>query len=108
MPKLAVPGAHVAHAAHRLARRLHLGQDALGVRQQRAARLGRHDAAPDAHEERHAELALEPADLLRERRLGQVQHLGGGAERPLLDGLAEVGELLEVHGVIHRRYLLIL
>ena len=89
--------AHVAHAAHRFAGRLHLGQDALGVGQQRTAGLGRHDAAPDAHEERHAELALEAPDLLGERRLGQMQHLRGGAERPLLDGLPEVRELLEVH-----------
>ena len=92
------PGPHVAHACDRLARRLDLGQDALGVRQERASRLGRLDAAPDAHEQRNAQLALEPADLLRERGLRQVQDLGRRAERPLLEGLAEVGELLEVHG----------
>jgi hypothetical protein len=54
------------------------------------------DAAPDAHEQRHAELALEPPDLLRERGLGQVQRLGGGTERALLEGLSEVGQLLEI------------
>ena len=93
-------GAHVAHARDRLARRLDLGEHALGVGQQRAPRLGRLDAAPDAHEQRHAQLALEPADLLRERWLGQVQRLGGRAEGALLEGLAEVGELLEIHVLI--------
>ena len=65
--------------------------------QERVTGLGRLHAAPDAHEQRDAQLALEPADLLRERRLCQAEHLGGRAERALLVGLAEVGELLEVH-----------
>ena len=59
--------------------------------------LGRLDAAPDAHEQRNAQLALEPADLLGERRLSEAEHLRGRAERALLVGLPEVGELLEVH-----------
>ena len=45
----------------------------------------------------HAELGLEPADLLGERRLREVQRLRGGAERAVLEGREDVLELLQRH-----------
>ena len=45
-----------------------------------AARLGQLEPAAGAGEQRHAELRLEPADLLGQARLGHVQRLRGGAE----------------------------
>ena len=70
----------------------------LGVRAQGARGVGRADPAPDAGEERDAELGLQPADLLRERRLGEQQPLGGGAERAFVQGGEEVLQLLQRHG----------
>jgi hypothetical protein len=61
---------------------------------QRLARLRRPQPAADAREELDAELGLEPADLLRQRRLGQVHLLRGAAERPVAVGGEEVLELL--------------
>ena len=76
----------------------------LGVRAQQPARLGQLEPAADAREQRHSELGLEPADLLGQARLGHEQALGGGRERPVLDGGEEVRELLESY----RRNLLML
>ena len=86
--------AQLAHGDHRVARRLGRVQRSLGVRTQRVARLGRLQPAADALEEPHAELRLEPAHLLRQRRLGQVELLGGRRERAVAKGGEEVLELL--------------
>jgi hypothetical protein len=83
--------------ADRHPRRLDGGEHGLGVGTKGAARLGRHEPAADALEELDAELGLEPADLLGERRLGEVQRLGGGAERALLEGCYHVLQLLKIH-----------
>ena len=72
-PERGHPGAHVTDAGDRLTRRLDAREHRLRVRYEGLSRLGQRDSASDAHEERHAELALEPADLLGERRLGQVE-----------------------------------
>ena len=69
--------AQLAHGDDRVARRLGRVQRSLGVRAQRVPRLGRLQPAADALEEPDAELGLEPAYLLGERRLGQVELLGG-------------------------------
>jgi hypothetical protein len=66
--------------------------------------LGQRQPAPGAGEQRDAELGLEPADLLGEARLGQVQLFRGGGERAPLDSRQEVRELLECY----RFFLLIL
>jgi hypothetical protein len=52
----------------------------LAVAQHAAARLGELHAARLAHEHGHAELGLEVADALGQRRLGDVQLLGGARE----------------------------
>ena len=56
------------------------------------------DAARGPVEERLPELGLEAADLLRERRLRDVQALGGAAEVPLLGHGDEVAQVPELHG----------
>jgi hypothetical protein len=57
-----------------------LGQDAPGSGGDRLAGLGRHDAATRALEELGSQLLLEPLDLVREGRLGDVKLLGGAGE----------------------------
>ena len=82
---------------------LRLGQRALRVGLEEPAGLGQLDAAAGADEQRDAELGLEPADLLREARLGDQERVGGGAERPVFGRREEVGELLKCHiGVSYR------
>ena len=97
VPKLTVPprSSRTATTDSRASR--HLAEHRLGVRAQRAARLGQREPAADAREERDAELGLQAADLLADRRLREVQRLGGGAERAALGGGQEVLELLQVH-----------
>jgi hypothetical protein len=48
-------------------------------------------------QQRHAELGLEPPDLLRERRLGDVQPVGGAAEMALLGDGDERAQVSELH-----------
>ena len=88
------PAAQLAHGDDRLARRLGRVQGALGVRAQRVAGLGRRQPAADALEQAHAELGLQPADLLGDRRLRHVQLRGRGRERAVAVGGEEVLELL--------------
>ncbi len=91
------PAAQLAHGEHRLARLLHLLEHRLGVRAQRAARLGQHEPAADAGEQRHAELGLEPPHLFADGRLGEVQRVRGRAEGAAIGGGEEVLELLQIH-----------
>ncbi len=58
------------------------------------AGLGRRQPATDALEEPDAELGLEPAHLLGERRLREMELLGGRRERAVPEGGEEVLELL--------------
>jgi hypothetical protein len=78
-----------------------LGEHALRVVEDHAALGGELHAAARAAEDLDAELRLQPADLLRDRGLGEVQLLGGLRERPVTgdggDG-AQVAELHAVHG----------
>ena len=78
--------------------------------QQRAARL-RQERAPggrqraprgQALEQRAADLELEQPDLLRDRRRGDVQVMGRGAERAALGDRDQVLELPEVHGALEQ------
>ena len=66
-------GGQLAHLADGLAGLLRGGQRALRVRLEQAPRLGQLEPAAAADEQRRAELGLEPADLLRQARLGHVQ-----------------------------------
>ena len=59
--------------------------------------LGRRDPPAGALEELGAELGLEPADLVRERRLRDVQLLGGAGEVAMAGDGLDVGELAQLH-----------
>ena len=63
--------------------------------QQRATGRRQRDPARAAREELDAELALEPADALAQRRLSHVQALGGAAEVELLRHGDEVPEVAQ-------------
>jgi hypothetical protein len=91
------PRAQLADRADRHASGVDRGQRGLGVRAQRASRLGGDEAAADALEERNPELRLEPPDLFGQRRLGEVQRLGGGAERAVLERREDIPKLLQIH-----------
>jgi hypothetical protein len=73
-------------------------EDLLGVGPQLERRVRGHEASPDAVEQGHAELGLELADLLGERRLGHAQALGGLAERARVERREEVLQLLQRQG----------
>jgi hypothetical protein len=81
-----------ADAGGRLLQRLQRAERMLG---EGLAGAGRDDAATGADEERRAERALQPADLVGDRGLGDVQRLGGGGERPELGRRAEAAQLLK-------------
>ena len=74
------PAQHAAQLVDLGARAVDLGEDAAGARGDRLPGLGRGDAAARALEQRRAELLLEPADLVRQRRLGDVELLRGARE----------------------------
>jgi len=61
-------------------RAVEVGEDPLRPLEQRLAGGGELDAARRAVEQRGAELGLHAADVLRERRLGHVEALGGAPE----------------------------
>ena len=87
---------------------LGLGQDRLGVDQERAAGVGQADAARMAHEQRRVDLALERADLLAERRLLDVQLLGRAGDVALMRDGDEVAEMAQFHGVVRAPHSVIL
>src|SRR4051794_31478973 len=72
-------------------------QHAARLLEQRTARGGQRDAALRAVEEPDAELLLELADLLADRRLGDVEPLRGAAEVQLFGDGDEVPEMAEFH-----------
>jgi hypothetical protein len=59
------------------------------MREQELARRRDHRAGASADEQRRAQLALQRADLLRDRGLAQGQGVGGAGERALARDLAE-------------------
>ena len=69
----------------------------LRLRQQRPAGRGQPDAAGEPLEQRAAELRLERADLLGERRLGDAEPPRGARERALLDHGQKRREPPQVH-----------
>ena len=80
-----------------LAHTLDLGEHPSGPRGHRLAGLGRDDAAAGALEQLGAELGLEPADLVRERRLGDVKLLGRAGEMAVAGDRLGVDELAKLH-----------
>ena len=66
--------------------------------QERLAGRGQLDLALVAQQQRRADLLLELADLLAQRRLGHVQALGRAAEVQLLGDDDEVAQVAELHG----------
>ena len=73
-------------------------QDVLRVGEQRLARGRQLDAAGAAREQGAADLALERADLRRQRRLRQAEPHGSPREVQFLRDGHEVAQLAEVHG----------
>ena len=65
-------------------------EQASSLAQQRAAGVGQLHPATRAVKQRHAELLFEPADLMTERWLGDVQPLSSPAEVKLLSDRDEV------------------
>ena len=61
------------------------------------AELGRHGAPPIPHEELHAELGFELADVLGDVRLHRVEPVGGGREGALFGDREQRFELADVH-----------
>ena len=61
------------------------------------AGFGQHDALADAVEQRAADLLLELADLVRQRRLRDVNALGGAGEAQALGERREIAEVAELH-----------
>ena len=86
------------------------GEDLAGAHEEHLARRRELDAAGRPIQKRRAELRLEPPDLLRQRRLGDVQTLGGAPEVALLGDRDEGAEVAQLHGSapsrIHIRRLL--
>ena len=75
--------------------RLDLRQDRLGKAQQPHAR-GRKAQWPRlAQEQRHARLILERADLVGQRRLGDVEHLGRAAQAALVVDRADRAQVAQ-------------
>ena len=82
-----------------------LGQDALGVADEHLAAGGQADAARLALDQLHADLLLEPRDLLRDGGLGVVERLGGGGEGASQRDLAQDAQQAEIvhNGTLSRR-----
>src|SRR5665647_908902 len=72
-------------------------EDLTAVAVQHLARVGGDDRAARAVEQGRLELALETADLLAGRRLGDVYLVGGQREAPAVDDAAEQPDLADVH-----------
>ena len=74
-----------------------LGEDAVGAGEDDLAGLGDLHAAAGAGEQLEAELGLEPAQLLRESGLGDVQLLARAGEVAVLRDRGEVAQLAQLH-----------
>lgn len=69
---------------------LRLGQEPPTLRQQRPTSRRELDPAAGSFQQRHAELLLQPSDLMAQRRLGDMQALRGAPEVKLLGDDDEV------------------
>ena len=109
-PAAAVPGARPDRhrAGQRAPGRVHVGlrllalaQDQLRVPVEHLAGLGRRDAALGAQQQLLAHLALQRGQLLAQRRLRDVQHVGRLGQAADVDDLHEVLQAPEVHHCLH-------
>ncbi len=80
-----------------LVQRFDLAADGARPVEDAHAELGWRGAAPAAHEQLHAELALELTDVLGDVRLDRVQAVGGGRETAFLGDREERLELTKIH-----------
>ena len=90
------------HPAQRLqlgARRLELGQHPARPDDEDLAGVGQRHVAGGALHQRQPDLVLEPADLLRQRGLGDVLALGRAREVQLLGERDQVAQLAQFHNV---------
>ena len=94
-------------ALEQAAQRGEVGADGIGARhdlpcplEHHGAGLGQLDATAGAPEQLEAELGLQPPDRLGDRRLREVQLLGGARERPEMGDLDEGAELAKLHRAI--------
>ena len=78
-----------------------LGLDRPMTCDQHLAGFGRHHAVAPALQDRHAERALELADRLRQRRLGQPELERRGREAAAARGGGEVGDATGIGRGIH-------
>ncbi len=74
-----------------------LRQQRLRLLLQQPAGVGEPHTAAVALEQLHPELGLEPADLLAQRRLGDVQALRGPTEVELVGNRGEVAQMAQLH-----------
>ena len=77
---------------------VHFRQDAASASSDRLSRLGRADPAARALEQRSSQLLLEPADLVRERRLGDAELFRGAGEVAVSSHRLDSSQLPELHG----------
>ena len=96
-PTDTAPGQPLPGRLHVDPRLLALAQDQLRVAVQHLARLGRRHAALGPHQQLLAHLALQRGELLAQRRLGDVQDVGGLGQAADVDDLHEVLQAPEVH-----------
>ena len=82
--------------------RRRVGQQDAHVGQPLRADRGQRDAALGADEQGLADLVLQRADGLAQRRLGHVQAFGGAAEMQLLGHGDELAKMAQVHGAAFR------
>ena len=93
------PGLHAGERLQLGLRGVELGERAAGARDEQVAGLRHRDLARRALDERHAELGLEAADLLRQRRLRDVLAGGSAGEMALVGERDEVAQLAEIHAL---------
>ena len=74
-----------------------LGQDPPGAGDERPARLGDRDLPGGPLDQGQSHLLLEPANLLRQRRLGYVLARRGAREVLLVGERDEVAQLAKLH-----------
>jgi hypothetical protein len=79
-------------------------QGALRMWDQHLCRFGQDELAVGAHEQRRPQLVLEPADLLRQARLGDEVRIGRGGQRAVLHRREKVLQLLEGDRRGHERF----
>ena len=84
------------------AQRRHLREHRTSARDHELAGFGELDRPGGALEQLDAELALKPADLVRQSRLGDVELVGRAGEVPVPRDRLEVAELTDVHRNIDR------